>query len=202
MLRERLLTTIDLAPALTASGAGSISAFSPTIAASLIEDTRWYNEFEGRYTLSGDLDPVTYDQRTASYERWSRDRDASQFTIYEASSLRPIGMTAIWVTDRFASSGFIFIHIGEKECRGRGYGGEAMALVMDYGFHALSLESIEVTVVASNIAGVRAYQRAGFRVIGRRRESVRVGSRLEDFLYMHCPAGEFHSPALAQRVEF
>jgi RimJ/RimL family protein N-acetyltransferase len=164
--------------------------------------THWINEFEGQLTLSGRLDPVTKDQRTDSYERWSRAREVSNFTIYEATSLRPIGMTGIWMTDRFAYAGFIFIHIGEKECHGRGYGGEAMALVMDYGFHALSLRSIETTVVASNIAGVRAYQRAGFRVIGRRREAVQVGSRVEDFLYMHCLSDEFDSPALAQWADF
>jgi diamine N-acetyltransferase len=159
--------------------------------------THWINEFEGQFTFST-AEPVTQDQRTDSYERWSRDRETSSFTIYEAASLRPVGLTGIWINDRFAHSGFIFIYIGPKEYRGRGYGGEAMALVMDYGFHALSLHSIETTVVASNLAGVRAYQRAGFRVIGRRREAVRVGSRVEDFLYMHCLAHEFHSPALAQ----
>jgi diamine N-acetyltransferase len=159
--------------------------------------TRWSNEFEGQFTFST-VEPITQEQRTASYERWSRDREDSTFTIYEAATLRPIGMTGIWIPDRFAHSGFIFIYIGEKECRGRGYGGEAMALVMDYGFHALNLQSLETTVIASNIAGVRAYQRAGFRVIGRRREAVRVGSRVEDFLYMHCLPDEFHSPALAR----
>lgn len=159
--------------------------------------TRWINEFEGQFTFSI-AEPITQEQRTASYERWSRDRDGATFTIYEAASLRPIGMTGIWIPDRFAHTGFIFILIGEKERRGRGYGGEAMALVMDYGFHALNLQSLETTVIAGNIAGVRAYQRAGFRVIGRRREAARVGARVADFLYMHCLADEFHSPALAR----
>ncbi|HZP84717.1 MAG TPA: GNAT family protein [Chthonomonadaceae bacterium] len=159
--------------------------------------TRWVNEFEGQFTFSS-VEPITKEQRTASYERWSRDREDTTFTIYEAASLRPVGMTGIWILDRFAHSGFIFIYIGAKERRGRGYGGEAMALVMDYGSHALNLQSLEVTVIASNIAGIRAYQRAGFRIIGRRREAVRVGNRIEDFLYMHCLAEEFHSPALAR----
>lgn len=157
--------------------------------------TRWINEFEGQFTFST-AEPITQEQRTASYERWTRDLEDSTFTIYEATTLRPVGMTGIWLPDRFAHSGFIFILIGEKACRGRGYGGEAMALIMEYGFQALNLHSVETTVVASNIAGVRAYQRAGFRVIGRRREAIRVGSRVEDFLYMGCLADEFHRPAL------
>lgn len=163
--------------------------------------TRWINEFEGQLTLSGNLDPVTLEQRAASYERWVSD-DEPTFTIYESQSLRAVGMIGLWVTDRFAHSGSIFIHIGEKECRGRGYGGEAVALVMDYGFKAMNLHSLEITVVASNLAGVRAYQRAGFRIIGRRREAVYVGSRREDFLYLHCLAAEFDSPALARLTAF
>src|SRR5947207_145374 len=124
---------------------------------------RWINEFEGVFTLCGQLDPVTLDERTDFYERSCREPEPWTFTIYELATLRPIGMTWLFLTDRLAHSGFIGIDIGEKECRGRGYGGEAMALVMDYGFNALGLHSLELTVVASNIAGVRAYQRAGFR---------------------------------------
>src|SRR4051812_31282641 len=87
---------------------------------------RWINEFEGVLTLSGRLDPVTLDQRIDFYERASRDPESWSFTIYEAAELRPVGMTWLFLTDRAAHSGFIGIHIGEKECRGRGYGGEAM----------------------------------------------------------------------------
>lgn len=158
---------------------------------------RWINEFEGVLTLSGRLDPVTLDQRIDFYERASRDPDTWSFTIYEAAELRPVGMTWLFLTGA-AHSGFIGIHIGEPECRGRGYGGEAIALVMDYGFHALGLHSLELTVAASNIKGVRAYQRAGFRLIGRRREAVYVGSRRDDLLYLQCLASDFRSPALAQ----
>jgi diamine N-acetyltransferase len=162
---------------------------------------RWINEFEGVFTLCGQLDPVTLDQRTDFYERASRDTETWSFTIYEAATLRPVGMTWLFLTGQGAHSGFIGIHIGEPECRGHGYGGDAMALVMDYSFHALGLHSLELTVAASNIAGVRAYERAGFRVVGRQREAVYVGSRVDDFLYMQCLAREFHSPALARLAD-
>jgi RimJ/RimL family protein N-acetyltransferase len=162
---------------------------------------RWINEFEGAFTLCGQLDPVTLDQRTDFYERSCRQPEPWTFTIYELATLRPVGMTWLFLLERTARAGFVGIDIGEKADRGRGYGSEALALVMDYGFHALGLRSLELTVVASNLRGVRAYQRAGFRIIGRRREAVYVGSRRDDFLYMQCLASEFCSPALAQIVD-
>lgn len=162
---------------------------------------RWINEFEGAFTLCGRLDPVTLDQRTDFYERASRDPETWTFTIYETATLRPVGMTWLFLLDRAAHSGFIGIHVGEKADRGSGFGGEAMALVMDYGFHALGLHSVELRVVASNVRGVRAYQRAGFRIIGRRREAVYVGRRRDDFLWLQCLARDFRSPALVDLVD-
>jgi RimJ/RimL family protein N-acetyltransferase len=159
---------------------------------------RWVNDFEVTRTLGLGWRPTTLEAEEAWYESAAKGDSGLHFTIYERETLRPIGNTGLHDINLFHRTAELGLMIGEKECWGRGYGGEAMALVMDYGFHALNLQSLEVTVVASNLAGVRAYQRAGFRIIGRRREAVRVGNRIEDFLYMHCLAGEFHSPALAR----
>jgi diamine N-acetyltransferase len=158
--------------------------------------TRWINEVPGVFTLSGRLDPVSLTQREAYYVRVSRDLETSQFTIYERATLRPIGMTWLFPTDPLHRCGFIGIDIGEPECRGRGYGTEAIRLMLEYGFHALSLELIELTVVASNVAGIRAYERAGFKIVGTRRQAVRVGIRVEDFLHLACHASAFQPSVL------
>src|SRR4030095_15153269 len=98
-----MMTAPDAAPLLNLRGAKV--ALGPLRRDLISSYTLWINEFEGQATLSGRLDPVTKDQRTNSYERWSRDRETSNLTIYEAASLRPIGVTGIWMTDRFAYSG-------------------------------------------------------------------------------------------------
>jgi diamine N-acetyltransferase len=51
-------------------------------------------------------------------------------------------------------------------------------------------------VYAHNTRGIRAYERAGFRVFGCRREAVRRGGALIDMVYMDCLATEFKSPVL------
>ena len=45
-----------------------------------------------------------------------------------------------------------------------------------------------------NAAGIRAYQKAGFKEIGRRRECRMMGGKLWDEVYMDCLSSEFERP--------
>ena len=53
-----------------------------------------------------------------------------------------------------------------------------------------------LTVAEFNLAGIRAYQKAGFRELGRRRQSRMMGGKLWDTVYMDCLTNEFTSPRL------
>ena len=86
--------------------------------------------------------------------------------------------------------------IGEPDARNRGYGTEATRLVADYAFNALGLHSVMLRVYAYNLAGLRAYAKAGFREFGRRRGSRVLAGQRWDEVYMECLATEFASPGL------
>ena len=47
-----------------------------------------------------------------------------------------------------------------------------------------------------NPAGIRAYQKAGFKEIGQRRECRMMGGKLWDEVHMHCLSSEFENPVL------
>ncbi len=49
-----------------------------------------------------------------------------------------------------------------------------------------------------NPAGIRAYEKAGFKEIGRRRECRMMGGKLWDEIHMDCLSSEFESPGLRQ----
>jgi diamine N-acetyltransferase len=53
-----------------------------------------------------------------------------------------------------------------------------------------------LTVFEFNAAGLRAYQKAGFKEIGRRRECRMMGGKLWDEVHMDCLSNEFESPVL------
>jgi hypothetical protein len=45
-----------------------------------------------------------------------------------------------------------------------------------------------------NLAGIRAYEKAGFKEIGHRRKCRMMGGKLWDEIYMDCLSSEFESP--------
>ena len=55
-----------------------------------------------------------------------------------------------------------------------------------------------LSVFEYNLAGLRAYQKAGFKEIGRRRQAHQMGGKLWDVVMMDCLATECRSPVLAK----
>jgi RimJ/RimL family protein N-acetyltransferase len=154
---------------------------------------RWLNDFEVLRTMSR-VRPMTLEALEGHYDRCSKADDEVHFTIYERATLRPIGVANL--TGIAGRTATFAIAIGERECWGKGYGTEATRLVLDYGFNALGLHNIMLTVYSYNERGIRAYRRAGFREIGRRRQAVQLGGGLHDLVYMDCLATEFESSLL------
>ena len=175
---------------------GELVALGPLARDLLPFYQKWANDFEVS-TTAGDIYPATRDAAAAWYERKNASlQQGVTFTIYEGATLRPIGFTELRHIDHHHGTAMFVILIGEKDCWGKGYGAETARLMLDYGFTALGLHNILLTVFAYNARGIRAYTRAGFREIGRRREARRVGSRAYDVIYMECLASEFQSPVL------
>ena len=82
--------------------------------------------------------------------------------------------------DRCATLG---IALG-REYIGRGYGTDAMRVIVGYGFREMGLHRIQLSVAPFNPAGIRAYQKAGFVEEGRHRESVLHDGRWYDEVLM------------------
>ncbi len=157
---------------------------------------RWHNDLSMSRTL-GLSWPTTMQQEQASFENSQSARDRIDFTVYEVSSMRPVGTTSLLAVDHRHSRAEFGIIIGEANARGKGYGTEATSLTLDYAFNAVGLENVMLTVYEFNVAGIAAYHRAGFKDIGRRRRCSRLGTRLWDLIYMDCVSTEFESPVLA-----
>ena len=143
---------------------------------------------------------MTREAEEAWYESISKTDKNIVFTIYEIPALRPIGTTGLHAIDYAHGTAEFGIMIGEKDCWGKGYGTEAATLMLDYGFTGLGLHNICLSVFAHNEGGIKAYKRAGFREIGRRREARKIGGKFMDVIYMDCLATDFQSPVLRQII--
>jgi len=84
-------------------------------------------------------------------------------------------------TDRNAEVG---IFIGEKTCRNRGYGTEAMRVMLQHGFETLNFEHIYLHVHTNNPRGRRSYEKIGFIEEGRLRNHHYMEGRYIDVIIM------------------
>ena len=115
--------------------------------------------------------------------------DHAPFTFYR-EPIGLVGLRDISHFDRVAEFG-ITLH---RNHLGQGFGTETAKLVLAYGFQMLNLHSIFLTTDGSNIRGQRAYQKAGFREVGRFREHCIVDRERYDLICMDCLASEFVMP--------
>lgn len=64
------------------------------------------------------------------------------------------------------------ILIGEKDCWGKGYAGEALILLCDYMFTERNIHRIQAIVLESNQASLKMHQKCGYKIDGLMRDSV------------------------------
>ena len=76
------------------------------------------------------------------------------------------------------------IVIGEKEYQGKGFGIEAMELLLRYGFNTLNLNRIELEVYDFNIRAIKSYEKLDFIEEGRKRQAVWINGRYHDQIIM------------------
>lgn len=76
------------------------------------------------------------------------------------------------------------IGIGDAAYRGKGYGEEAMRLMLDFAFNEMNLYRIGLTVFEYNTNAIALYERLGFVHEGTMRKSlVRDGRRWDTYMY-------------------
>ena len=94
-----------------------------------------------------------------------------------------VGIVGIWGARPKDRCGEFGIALG-REYIGRGYGSDATRVIVGYGFREMGLHRIQLSVVSFNLAGIRAYEKAGFVEEGRHRESVLHDGRWYDDVLM------------------
>jgi RimJ/RimL family protein N-acetyltransferase len=161
---------------------------------------RWLNDLEVALPLG--------DEAYAVFTEAGQARDIDDisshhdhvFTIVEAGSERAIGRCLLFGLNKTDRTAEIGIFIGEKDCWGKGYGAEAMTLLLDYAFNLLNLNSVMLGVFSFNERAISLYRRLGFREIGRRREARIIGPDKHDAILMDLLASEFVSPVVRKLV--
>jgi RimJ/RimL family protein N-acetyltransferase len=102
-----------------------------------------------------------------------------------------IGNIGLCDVDHINRRATLGLFIGEAAHRGKGYGGEAIRLLLGYCFNTLNMHNVMLNVHADNLRGIACYQKVGFKEIGRRRGSRIKNGQFIDMLYMDILDTEF-----------
>jgi len=82
------------------------------------------------------------------------------------------------------ADGWLGIVIGERDYWNRGYGTDAMRLLVGYGFYELNLHRISLSLHSYNERARRVYEKIGFIYEGTRRGDMHRDGRRTDGIYM------------------
>ncbi|KAL1875940.1 hypothetical protein VTK73DRAFT_9724 [Phialemonium thermophilum] len=116
----------------------------------------------------GGAEPATQDPQRREDDSEADTRGAPQQSV-------PIGFAVLYTNDGGPSSqhhrsltvGLVLA----REFRGRGYGGEVMNWLLDWGFRRVGVHRIGLTTWSYNERALRLYRRIGFVEEGREREA-------------------------------
>jgi RimJ/RimL family protein N-acetyltransferase len=113
-------------------------------------------------------------------------------TLADRTYLGGIGLHDIdWIL-RSAEAGIV---IGNKEYWGKGYGTDAMKLLMRLAFDRMNLHSLWLRVYDFNTRAIASYEKCGFRRWGVLRDGKFIRGRYHDTVVMGILEGEYHAIA-------
>ena len=132
---------------------------------------------------------------TSIYTTGSIPQDIPQhfFSIIDREADLAIGWCKIDRIHPLNRRGDISIIIGEPGYRGRGYGQDAIHLLLDVAFNLANLESVELHVFAFNEHAIECYKRVGFQEVGRLRNARIIAGDKHDVVIMDILSSEFDS---------
>jgi RimJ/RimL family protein N-acetyltransferase len=106
-----------------------------------------------------------------------------------------IGSCGLFRFEPYSRNAELGIMIGEKRFWDRGYGTQAVRLLLGHAFDTLNLHRVFLRVFASNPRAIRAYEKVGFILEGRLREDRFADGGYEDTLLMSVLEHEWRAGA-------
>jgi diamine N-acetyltransferase len=160
---------------------------------------RWQTDLEVLRGVGHSGQVPKIETTEAWYEQATKPASTDvHFTVYELDDLPPVGTAVLVRVDRHAGTAEFGITIGER--RNQGLGTQATRLVLDWAFTVMGLHNILLVTFSWNLSAIRAYAKAGFREIGRRRGAVVTLGRRYDQAPMDAVAEEFTESVLARQA--
>ena len=157
---------------------------------------KWVNEEEVTDLLGGDLlvYPVSSLAEEKFVEAAANPSDKQKtFVIETLNNPRYIGGISFNVINWLNRSAGLGIVIGDKSLWGKGYGSDAMRVLMRLAFDKMNLHRLWLHVHDHNPRAIKSYEKCGFRREGVLREDHFARGRYHDTIVMGLLESEYRA---------
>ena len=151
--------------------------------------TEWLNDFETTDYICRSSQIMTLEKEKEYLE--SHSGDEACFVIIRLADNELIGTIGLENISHLRRIATLGIFIGDKESRNKGYGTEAIRLILEYGFKYLNLNNIKLDLMEFNERALACYKKCGFKEYGRRRKCNFINGKYYDTIEMDILAEEF-----------
>lgn len=156
--------------------------------------TKWVNDMEATIGVTFAQSLITPEQEKEALEKLATSEYT--FAIVDLKADELIGSIGFPKIDYINHTAELGIFIGNKECWGKGYGVEAIELLLDFGFNILNLHNIYLKVFSYNKPAIRCYKK-----VGRLREAKQIAGQRYDDVFMDILATEYKSKFIKGLVD-
>lgn len=125
------------------------------------------------------------------YDKSIHDPAQVDFSIVNMKNAELVGACTLVNIDGRNSAAEARLFIGEEQFWNKGYGTEALLLLLDYAFNVLNLHNVRLSVNAINKNAIHVYEKLGFKLAGKLRESRTYLRKRYDLYLMDMLAREF-----------
>ena len=152
--------------------------------------TEWLNDMDVLATFALYNDIITLEKEKSLLETLSKDHNYSIIDLETEELIGNCGFMGIDHVNQTAETG---LFIGNKTYWNKGYGTEALSLLIGYGFRALNLHNVMLRVFEYNKGAIRCYEKIGFKHFGARREALLRNLERHNILYMDIVPEDFYA---------
>ena len=160
------------------------------------DDCKYFADWESQeivtefFTIDDDRD---YEEIVTEFIKDSQDATKLLFTITKKPENKPIGRIVISnINDHYDSLDITRIYIADPENRGKGFGEEALRMVIEYSFINLHRERITLDHFTGNKPAANLYEKLGFKYEGVMRNAGKKNGRYIDLNLMSMLRSEYY----------
>jgi len=151
--------------------------------------TEWFNNLKLTVNLLQSNMLISPGKEKEILEKLAKE--GYNFAIIEKENDMLLGNCSLMDIDHVHRISELGIFIGDENYHNKGYGTEALNLLLDYAFNILNLKNVMLKVHAFNKRAVKCYQKVGFKKIGHRRSAFEIAGKRHDEILMDILKEEF-----------